>query len=175
MAPLPDKLNLGCGRRKLDGCLNVDRAASVEPDFVHDLNHFPYPWPDASFNEITAHDVIEHLDDVVAFMKEIWRLGRPGAVVRLTTPHFSCANSYVDPTHKHHLSYFSLDYFTPGHPWNFYGSSGFQIRARSLIFTPSPVNSLVSRLANRHPHGYEQRWAWIFPAWFLYFELTVVK
>ncbi|HEY1173918.1 MAG TPA: methyltransferase domain-containing protein [Verrucomicrobiae bacterium] len=175
MAALPDKLNLGCGRRKMEGHLNVDLAASVEPDCVHDLDCYPYPWPDSSFNEVVAKDVIEHIDDVVAFMKEIHRVARPGAVIRLTTPHFSCANAYVDPTHKHRLSYYSLDYFTPGHPWNFYGSSGFQIRTRSLIFTPSLLNRIVSRLANRHPHSYEQRWAWSFPAWFLYFELTVIK
>jgi len=37
------------------------------------------------------------------------------------------------------------------------------------------VNKLVRRLANRYPAAYERRWTWIFPAWFLYFELEVVK
>jgi hypothetical protein len=33
----------------------------------------------------------------------------------------------------------------------------------------------VWRLANRYPAAYERRWAWIFPAWYLYFELEVDK
>ena len=33
----------------------------------------------------------------------------------------------------------------------------------------------VWRLANRFPAAYERRGAWIFPAWFLYVELEVVK
>ena len=37
------------------------------------------------------------------------------------------------------------------------------------------VNKLVWRLANRYPEAYERRWAWVFPAFFLSFELEVVK
>ena len=37
------------------------------------------------------------------------------------------------------------------------------------------VNKLVARAANRFPRAYEQRWTWIFPAWFLAINLTVVK
>ena len=43
------------------------------------------------------------------------------------------------------------------------------------MFRPSAVNTLIWRLANRFPVRYERRWAWLFPAWFLYFELEVVK
>jgi len=34
---------------------------------------------------------------------------------------------------------------------------------------------VVRRLANRFPKAYEERWAWILPAWFLYFELKAIK
>jgi SAM-dependent methyltransferase len=173
--PLPDKLNLGCGPKRLAGHLNVDRVAAVRPDLVHDLDAHPYPLPDSAFSEVCAYDVIEHLADPVAFMREVWRLARPGAVLRITTPHYSCANAYTDPTHKLQLGLFSFDYFTAGHPWNYYGSEGFQIRHRHLVFTPSLPNRLVGRLANRWPARYEARWAWMFPAWFMYFELIAVK
>jgi SAM-dependent methyltransferase len=175
MAQLPSKLNLGCGQKKLPDHLNVDRVASVKPDVVHDLNQFPYPFPDGTFEEICAYDVVEHIDDIPAFMAEVRRMARPGARIIITTPHFSCANSYIDPTHQRHLSLFSFDYFTTGHQWNFYGGDGFIIARRQIIFSPSLVNSLVHRLANRYPSVYEYRWAWIFPAWYLHFELTVRK
>ena len=169
------KLNLGCGLKPLPDHVNVDVVAAVKPDVVHDLNQFPYPFADSSFTEICAYDVVEHIENLPALFREIWRIGRPGATVHLTTPHFSCSNSFVDPTHRHHLSYYSWDYYTAGHPFNFYGSDGFKIVRRIIIFSPTLCNKLVHRLANRWPAGYESRWAWIFPAWFLSVELAVVK
>jgi hypothetical protein len=36
-------LNLGCGHKHLDGAINLDRVASVNPNIVHDLDKFPWP------------------------------------------------------------------------------------------------------------------------------------
>ena len=169
------KLNLGCGKKQFPDHVNVDLAASVGPDVVHDLDQYPYPFEDSCFDEVCVYDVVEHIEDMPAFMREIWRVCRPGALVRITTPHFSNRNSYTDPTHRRHLAFFSWDYFTPGHPFNFYGSEGFEIHKRMLIFETTLVNKLVHRLANRWPVGYEARWAWIFPAWYISVELVVRK
>jgi SAM-dependent methyltransferase len=172
---LRTKLNLGCGLKQLPDHVNLDVVASVKPDVVHDLNRFPYPFADDRFDEIRAFDVIEHVADLPQVMREIWRMGRAGALVELTTPHFSCANSYIDPTHVRHLSSSSMDYFTAGHKFSFYGSEGFEVQAKQIIFQPTPVNRVVSRLAARWPEEYERRWAWMFPAWFLSFHLIVRK
>jgi hypothetical protein len=40
---------------------------------------------------------------------------------------------------------------------------------------PQDLKGLIGAATNRSPAEYERRWAWIFPAWFLYFELEVVK
>lgn len=179
MNPLPlearTKLNLGCGRKQFPDHVNLDVAAAVKPDVVHDLDQFPYPFPDSRFDEIAIYDVIEHIGDVPLLMRELWRLGRPGARVLITTPHFSSANSYTDPTHRRHLGCFSMDYFSTGHPLYYYGGVGFEVVHRKMIFHPLLINRLIHRLANRWPNTYEHHWAWIFPAWFLYFELKVVK
>ncbi len=37
------------------------------------------------------------------------------------------------------------------------------------------MRSIVSRLANRFPKFYEERFAWMAPAWFLSFELEAIK
>lgn len=169
------KLNLGCGLKQMPDHVNLDLVASVKPDVVHDLNRFPYPFPDNRFDEIRAMDVIEHVADLPATMREIWRIGRPGATVELTTPHFSCVNSFTDPTHTRHLSSSSMDYFTAGHLFSFYGSEGFDIVQKRIFFQPTLLNKLVSRLAARWPLEYERRWAWIFPAWFLGFKLSIRK
>ena len=43
-----------------------------------------------------------------------------------------------------------------------------------IVFERGLINRLVRRFANRSPDRYEQRWAWIFPAWFLVYELEVL-
>jgi len=179
MNPVPPesrtKLNLGCGNKHIADFINLDIAPAVKPDVVHDLDRFPYPFPDSRFSEIVVYDVIEHIGDVPSFMREIWRVGKPGAKVTITTPNFSAANSYTDPTHRRHLGYFSLDYFSASHPLNYYGTDGFSVNWREIFFARTLVNKLVHRAANRWPHEYERRWAWIFPAWYLQFELKVSK
>lgn len=168
-------LNLGCGRKHIPGAVNLDVTADTAPDVVHDLDVTPWPFPDGCFSEVLAYDVIEHLHDIVAAMEQIHRVSRDGAVVKITVPHFSCANAFTDPTHRHYFGWFSFDYFTGENEFPFYTRARFRRRRTQLIFVPNLVNKLAWRLANRYPRRYEQRWAWIFPAWYLYFELEVLK
>jgi len=172
-ADIPRKLNLGAGLRPRPDCLNVDLRGN--PDLRWDLDEYPYPLPRDHFECIYATDVVEHLMSVQRFVEEAHALLRPDGVLEITTPHFSSSNSYTDPTHRHHLGYFSFDYFTEGHQWNFYSSARFEIVERVLVFSPGPLARLVQRLANRRPQLYENRIAWIFPAWFLIFKLRALK
>ena len=168
-------LNLGCGRKHVTGAVNVDVRAETNPDILHDLNLLPWPFPDEHFKEVLAYDVIEHLDDTIRAMEEIHRVCRNEAVVRITLPHFSCANAYTDPTHCHYFGRFSFDYVSGKGDFAFYSNAKFRCRSSRIIFYPTFLNKVVWRFANRYPATYERRWAWIFPAWFLYFELEVLK
>ena len=106
-------LNLGCGNRPLLGGHNHDRrrhAAFV--DTAHDLNRVPWPWPDATFAQVVADDVLEHLDDVVAFMDEAHRILKAGGRLRVRVPHYRSENAAIDPTHRRGFHPRSLDFFT---------------------------------------------------------------
>lgn len=168
-------LNLGCGRKRVEGAVNLDVTPDTGPDVLHDLNRRPWPLPDNHFREVIAHDVIEHLEDVMATFEEIHRISRDGAVVHISVPHFSSGNAYTDPTHRRFFGFFTLDYLTEAGEYSFYTRARFRIRHRRIIFWPTLLNKLVWRLANRYPMWYELRWAWVFPALFLSFELEVVK
>jgi len=172
---MSEVLNLGCGRRLMPGAVNVDISEAVGADIVHDLGHMPWPLPSNRFAEIHAYDVIEHLADVVPAMEEIHRVCLPGGRVHITVPHFSSANAFTDPTHRHQFGVRSFDYFDADHELAFYSRARFRRLRAQIVFYPSVVNKFVHRLANRHPQHYEQRWAWMFPAWFLSVELEAVK
>lgn len=168
-------LNLGCGRKRVPEAINLDVTDVTNPDVQHNLNVAPWPFPDGQFREVLAYDVVEHLNDVIATMEEIHRVCKQGAIVRITVPHFSSANTFIDPTHRHAFGWHSFDYVTGEHEHSFYTRTRFRYRTRQMIFIPSQTNRLIGWLARRYPAKYEQRWAWMFPAWYLYFELEVLK
>jgi SAM-dependent methyltransferase len=168
-------LNIGSGHRQRAGAVNLDINRDTHPDVVHDLNHRPWPFPDAAFSEVHAYDVLEHLDDVMGTMEEIHRICRPGAMVYLTMPHFTSSNAFTDITHRHQFGWFSFHYFTGEHEFSYYTRVRFKRRRTELVFHATLANKLVWRLANRYPEQYERRWGWMFPAWFLSVEMEVVK
>jgi SAM-dependent methyltransferase len=168
-------LNLGSGKKRFPDAVNLDLVPDTQPDIVWDLNQFPWPLPDNHFERVHAYDVLEHLENTLLVMQEIHRVCAPGALIEITVPHFSSGNAFTDPTHRHYFSLFSFHYFTGENQLGFYTSVKFNRKSSQLFFYPTLLNRLVWRLANRYPGAYERRWAWIFPAWFLSFQLEVVK
>jgi SAM-dependent methyltransferase len=110
--PLPDKiLDVGCGINKRPGSIGIDRNPASRADVLADLDHFPYPFKDCTFDALQAVHVIEHVTDVIRTMEEFHRLVRPGGEVFVVTPHYTDFSSFCDPTHRWHLNSFSLRYF----------------------------------------------------------------
>lgn len=173
-SPIP-VLNLGCGRKRVNGAVNLDVTPDTGPDVVHDLNSRPWPFAGDQFAEVLAHDVVEHLVDIIGTLEEIYRICRHGAVVRITVPHYSCSNAFTDPTHRHYFGRFSFGCVTDAHDLSFYTRARFIERSCRIVFHPTILNKVVWRLANRFPGEYERRWAWLFPAWFMSIDLVVNK
>lgn len=110
----PLKLNLGSGRNPLPGFLNVDKFGA--PDLRCDLERFPWPWPDNSVEEIVLNHVLEHLGEsteiYLGVIKEIYRVCKPDAVVRIAVPHPRCDDFLNDPTHVRAITPESLVLFS---------------------------------------------------------------
>jgi SAM-dependent methyltransferase len=111
----PRVLDVGCGINKLPGSIGIDRNARTCADVLCDLDRFPYPFRDKSFDRLQAVHVIEHVSDVVRTMEEFHRLVRPGGTIFLVTPHYTDFSSFCDPTHRWHLNSFSFRYFGENH------------------------------------------------------------
>src|SRR5215475_5495588 len=74
--PSPRVLDVGCGVHKQPGAIGLDRNPASRADVLADLDRFPYPFADSSFDHVTAIHVIEHVDDVIRTMEEFHRLVR---------------------------------------------------------------------------------------------------
>ena len=168
-------LDLGAGTViRAPGAIRADRSREVRPDVVMNVAQ-GLPFRSLSLARISCFDLVEHLEDIPALMGEVHRVLQPGGMVFITTPHFSCANSYTDPTHKQHFGLRSFDYFTADHALSYYSPARFRITRRTLRFHGGPIDALIRRIAARWPDFYEHRLAWRFPAWYLEFELEAVK
>jgi SAM-dependent methyltransferase len=95
------KLNLGCGQDIRQGYVNLDIIKRDGVDVVHDLNSFPYPFADDSFDEIYTSHVLEHVDDVMRVLEELHRILAIGGTLIVKVPYYSSAGAFQDLTHKH--------------------------------------------------------------------------
>lgn len=108
------RLNLGCGEKRLEGYVNVDKYGS--PEVQHDLEQFPWPWPDGSVSEVLLIHVLEHLgqttDAYLGIIKELYRVCRHGARIFIVVPHYRHQFFFDDPTHVRVVTPMGLQLFS---------------------------------------------------------------
>jgi 2-polyprenyl-3-methyl-5-hydroxy-6-metoxy-1,4-benzoquinol methylase len=119
--------DVGCGsgdlwqalRGRFRSCIGVDavRYAGLPPDVEFhpaDLDAARLPLPDASVDTAAAVEVIEHLENPRAFVRELARIVRPGGWVVVTTPNQLSALSLLTLALKGRFSAFQDDVY-PAH------------------------------------------------------------
>jgi len=93
------KLNLGCGNTRKERYIGVDIAKKGTADIVCDLNK-AMPFRYNSIEEIYMSHVLEHLDDPVKTMEELYRILAPGGMLKLVLP-FPSAAIAKNMLHRH--------------------------------------------------------------------------
>jgi len=116
------ELLIGCGQRreKLMGVgpwrdlTTLDNVAEHEPDVLWNLNEYPWPFEDNTFDEVHAYEVLEHLGqqgDAVSFFatfSEIWRVLKRNGRLMATCPAPGSPWVWGDPSHTRQISPESL-------------------------------------------------------------------
>jgi len=104
------KLNLGCGVHKLEGYINIDKDPKVNPDIVRDIEK-GLPFSDNTVEEVYASHFLEHVEDLIFVMEEIYRVCKNGALVKIRVPHGLSGSGMRDPTHVRFFVEESFHYF----------------------------------------------------------------
>lgn len=154
--PAQKVLDIGCGINKVPGTTGMDIDPDSHCEIIHDLNVYPYPVEDNTFDKVYAKHIIEHLDDPQSFLLEIYRMLKPGGTAWLATPHFSSYTAYAEPQHKFFYSYFLFR--------NLLSHTKFITVEHRITFYKSFRFWGIQSLANRDPETYERFWTYMFPA-----------
>jgi SAM-dependent methyltransferase len=115
-----------------------------------DLSVAPIPYPDASFDSVSAFDFLEHVPRVlpaadgrstilpfIRLMNEIWRVLVPSGRFYAVTPAVPSLEAFSDPTHVNYLTEHTHDYFCGEQPlaraYGFIGRFDLKRAERALL------------------------------------------
>ena len=171
--PVVQGLDLGAGAAAEPGFVALDRFPLRGIHVVADLGG-GLPFKDDRFDVILAHHSLEHAPDLPGVLREIWRVGRPGAQVCVAAPYHSLRANLANPYHKQAFNEHSPRFWTDsptsgvdpkeyvqpplGSAWGLSRSDnsdpGFDLRCRGIEFfylrpwgfLPAPLR----RAARRH-------------------------
>jgi SAM-dependent methyltransferase len=162
-------LDVGAGdgtltQRLLDESFDVRAVDLVTKDFrpsnieirTANLNH-GIPFADGEFAVVVATEVVEHLENPWMFVRELYRITRPGGVVVLSTPNLGNVYTrlwyaltgrlynFMDP------SYRDLGHVTPVYLWNLERmvEDKFDLETVTVNASPVPRTRLQLRTRSR--------------------------
>jgi SAM-dependent methyltransferase len=138
-------LDFGCGQQKTPGSIGVDVRPLPGVDVVCDLERFPYPFATDSIAVIYMNHVLEHLDNPVRVLTELWRVCEHGAKVHIRVPHCTGPLAWRDPTHKRSFTSESFNYFGQN-SFSFYTPARFNVETLRLVYFVYPPERKVIRL-----------------------------
>jgi len=104
-------LDLGCGNKKHDSSIGLDIVKLKGVNIICDLNK-RIPLKDNSVDGIYTSHFLEHCNDFIFMMEEIWRICKPKGKITIIVPYFASTLAYQDPTHNQFFTEFTFDYFT---------------------------------------------------------------
>jgi ubiquinone/menaquinone biosynthesis C-methylase UbiE len=162
------KANLGCGNRYMQGWINVDISDKdiygniIKVDKKHNLDKFPYPFKDNTFDEVLMRHTLEHLKDIDKAVQEMIRIAKKGGKIRIVVPHYTFYGAFRDPTHKHFFSYDSINYF----------KGKCKVISQRLQYSHNKILDFFgSPLINIMPRIYERFFCYIFPCQDILWEI----
>lgn len=177
------KLNIGSGNHRLPGFLSVDNNQNASGvDVAHNLESLPWPFEESSVEAVVMDHVLEHLEDTIGVLKELYRICADGARIEIRTPHFSC--NWTHPGHKRAIGVGLFDHFDPAHEER-YGRCHFQVgrvrlhwmRPRAQTTGPRRfVTGIVDFFANLNVRVTQRVWCyWVGGFDEIEFHVRVVK
>lgn len=163
-------LEIGCGRRKFESSKDevtyLDIIDLPGVDIVHDLNKIPFPFENNKFDLILANHVLEHLNNLIEVMEELYRILKPFGLLRILVPYFASPSAFIDPTHKRYFTLGTFDYFSEKSEYSYYSNKkiNFKVIKKKFIPYKTLFNKIFVSIINKFPYFYEMHLSRLIPA-----------
>ena len=110
-------ISLGGASIESKNYINVDIKPGLDIDIVHDLETYPWPFPDECADLIIASHIVEHVNPAkfgfINWMNEAWRILKVGGQMMVGTPYAGSIGYWQDPTHINGCNEITFYYFDP--------------------------------------------------------------
>ena len=132
------KYNLGCGNKKLDGFINLDK------DDI-DLNILPYKFVTNSIDYILLSQVFEHLDadKRLGILDELLRVTKKDGLIEIGLPTNSYSVNHI--THIHNKGYFNIMNLNEKYLLNAFEIVDIKYTFRGLKSMVYQINDIIRR------------------------------
>jgi len=129
------KLNMGCGLKKKEGYINIDKYKSINPDKVVDMEK-GLPFEDNTFDEVFSQHCLEHIrPEYFEFvLNEMARVSKNGALWDLELP-FDTPATRTNYCHYRTFSFMSFKTLLDGNEREYYTNW----RLKQLHKTPKKI------------------------------------
>ncbi len=108
-----NKLQIGCGRDKKKGFMNIDCAKAVNPDSVEDIEQ-GMSFKENSFDYIYSRMTLEHIRPFYwrFVLDEIYRVAKPNCIIELILP-YDNKGERTSGDHYRTFNFRTFDTFSP--------------------------------------------------------------
>lgn len=183
-------LEIGCGPvyykpKEDEEVVYTDLLPFKHVDVTFDLNEFPYPFEDNTFDKVVARHILEHVKHIFKTIEELHRISRNGAEWYIVTPFFSASIMHANFDHRIGFGYGSFNSHDPQKRVSKYDSKMYKfpelkIRRIYLRFgtrgnPTEKLNWLINPIVNLAPRFYQRFFCWILPVEEIRYWLEVVK
>lgn len=120
-------LNIGAGFDS-KGDIKLDIVISNNPDVQATATSLPFV--DETFDLVIMDQVLEHIspDELGSVFEEVYRVLKPGGILRGYVPHAATRLNDQDPTHKSSWTYKTPEYFADGNFSWYYEDTAFDFK-----------------------------------------------
>lgn len=114
------KLNIGCGKKKIEDAWNIDKISSVNPDETYDITCGGFYYDKDSFEEIIADYVLTQFPQANSYlflllMNDLHRILKPNGTLKIKVGNAAYSAAFNDPMDCRFFTKETFDYFNYEH------------------------------------------------------------
>lgn len=172
-------IELGCGQKKKQDRIGIDKLNLPNVDIVADLEEGLSFLPDKSVDQIHCRSVLEHIKNFDNLLREMVRVLKDNGKAYIFVPHFSNPYYFSDFTHSRFFGLYTFYYFVAAENQLkrkvpvFYTDIRINVLSQQLVFKSSfgiisAIKKLVGWLINAHTliqEYYEENLCYMFPCY----------